>query len=53
MLHYPTEISLPSWQKEAKDITYQIIQAMEEANKIKRAQNGLSKLVCNGRRHKC
>ena len=28
-----TELSLPAWQKEARDITYQVIKAMEEAKK--------------------
>ena len=28
-----TELSLPAWQKEAKDITYQVVKAKEEAKK--------------------
>ena len=28
-----TELLLPAWQKEVRDITYQVIQAMEEAEK--------------------
>ena len=32
-----SELSLPSWQKEARDITYQVIKAMEEAKKYETA----------------
>ena len=28
-----TELSLPAWQKETRNITYQVIQAMKEAKK--------------------
>ena len=28
--HVIAELSLPDWQKEARDITYQVIKAMEE-----------------------
>ena len=28
-----TELSLPSWQKDARDITYHVIHAMKEAKK--------------------
>ena len=31
--HVITERSLPAWQKEARDITYQVIKAIEEAKK--------------------
>ena len=31
--HVIAELSLPAWQKEARDITYQVIKAMEEAKK--------------------
>ena len=31
--HVITELSLSSWQKEARDITYQVINAMTEAKK--------------------
>ena len=27
------ELSLPSWQREARDITYQVVNAMKEAKK--------------------
>ena len=27
------ELSLPAWQKEARDITYQVIKAMDKAKK--------------------
>ena len=28
-----TELSLPAWQKEARNITYEVIEAMKEAKK--------------------
>ena len=28
-----TELSLPTWQKDAKNITYEVIEAMKEAKK--------------------
>ena len=31
--HVIAELSLPAWQKEARDITYQVIKATEEAKK--------------------
>ena len=31
--HFIAELSLPAWQKEARDITYQVIKAIEEAKK--------------------
>ena len=35
--HAITELSLPSWQKEVRDITYQVINAMKEAKKYETA----------------
>ena len=32
--HAIVEISLPSWQKEVRNITYEVIEAMKEAKKI-------------------
>ena len=31
--HIIAELSLPAWQKEVKDITYEAIEAMKEAKK--------------------
>ena len=31
--HVIAELSLPAWQKEAREITYQVIKVMEEAKK--------------------
>ena len=31
--HVITELSFPAWQKEARDITYKVIEAMKEAKK--------------------
>ena len=31
--HVIAELSLPSWQKEVRDITYEVIEAMKEAKK--------------------
>ena len=31
--HVITELSLPAWQKEVRDITYEVIEAMKEAKK--------------------
>ena len=31
--HVITKLLLPAWQKEARDITYQVIKVMEEAKK--------------------
>ena len=31
--HIINELSLPAWQKEVRDITYAVIQAIEEAKK--------------------
>ena len=31
--HVIAELSLPTWQKEAREITYQVIKVMEEAKK--------------------
>ena len=31
--HVIAELSLPAWLKEARDITYQVIKAMEEGKK--------------------
>ena len=33
--HVIAELSLPSWQKEVRDITYEVIEAMKEAKKMK------------------
>ena len=33
ILYIITELSLPAWQKEARDITYQGIKAIKEAKK--------------------
>ena len=35
--HVIVELSLPSWQKEARDITYQVINVMKEAKKYESA----------------
>ena len=35
--HVITELSLPSWQKEVRDITYEVIEAMKEAKKYETA----------------
>ena len=32
--HVIAELSLPAWQKEARNITYEVIEAMKEAKKI-------------------
>ena len=32
--HAITELLLPSWQKEVRDITYQVVNAMNESKKI-------------------
>ena len=32
--HVIAELSLPTWQKEARNITYEVIEAMKEAKKI-------------------
>ena len=31
--HVIVELSLPAWQKEVRDITYEVIEAMKEAKK--------------------
>ena len=31
--HFIAEVSLPSWQKEVRNITYEVIEAMKEAKK--------------------
>ena len=31
--HVITELSLPSWQKEVRNITFEVIEAMKEAKK--------------------
>ena len=31
--HVIFELSLPAWQKEVRDITYEVIEAMKEAKK--------------------
>ena len=31
--HVITELSLPAWQKEVRDVTYEVIVAMKEAKK--------------------
>ena len=31
--HVIAELSLPAWQKEVRDITYEVIEAMKEAKK--------------------
>ena len=33
MWHAIAELSLPSWQKEVRNITYEVIEAMKEAKK--------------------
>ena len=35
--HVTTELSLPAWQKEVRDITYEVIKAMKEAKKYETA----------------
>ena len=35
--HAIAELLLPSWQKEVRDITYQVINAMKEAKKYETA----------------
>ena len=35
--HFIAELSLPAWQKEVRDITYEVIVAMEEAKKYETA----------------
>ena len=35
--HVIAEISLPAWQKEVRDITCEVIEAMKEAKKYKTA----------------
>ena len=37
--HVIAELSLPSWQKEVRNITYEVIEAMKEAKKKKRKKN--------------
>ena len=32
--YFIAEISLPSWQKEVRNITYEVIEAMKETKKI-------------------
>ena len=34
--HVIAELLFPPWQKEARDITYQVIKVMEEEKKMKR-----------------
>ena len=31
--HIIAELSLPSWQKEVRDITYEVVEAMKEVKK--------------------
>ena len=31
--HAIAELSLPAWQKEVRDITYEVVEAMKEENK--------------------
>ena len=31
--HFITEVTLPAWQKEVRNITYEVIEAMKEAMK--------------------
>ena len=33
MWHAIAELSLPAWQKEVRDITYEVIESMKEAKK--------------------
>ena len=33
LCHIIAELSLPAWQKEVRDITYEVIAAMKEAKK--------------------
>ena len=35
--HVIFDLSLPSWQKDARDITFQVINAMKEAKKYETA----------------
>ena len=35
--HVISDFSLPSWQKDARDITFQVINAMKEAKKYETA----------------
>ena len=35
--HVIAELSIPSWQKEVRDITYEVIKAMKEAKKYETA----------------
>ena len=35
--HAITELLLPSWQKEVRDITFEVIKAMKEAKKYETA----------------
>ena len=39
--HVITELSLPAWQKEARDITYEVIGAMKEAKKKDGTRRGV------------
>ena len=32
--HFIAEVSMPSWQREVRNITYEVIEAMKEAKKI-------------------
>ena len=32
--HVIAELSLPAWQKEVRNITYEVVEAMKEAKKI-------------------
>jgi len=38
-----TELSTPIWQKEVKQITYEVAEAMKEAKKMQQVQTNLSK----------
>ena len=31
--HFITELSIPAWQKDVRNITYEVIEAMKEAKK--------------------
>ena len=35
--HVNAELSLPAWQKEVRNITYEVIEAMKEAKKYETA----------------
>ena len=40
--HVIAELSLPSWQKEVRNITYEVIEAMKEAKKYETAVSDMT-----------